>query len=492
MTQQVIWSPQPGPQTDLLRCPVSEVMYGGARGGGKSEGCIGDWLAHSDEFGDRASGIFIRRTSKQLEDMVTRTKRIYPLIGAKFREQRLEWEMPSGALLKFRYLERDSDADNYLSHEYTRIYVEQAETFPSPVPIDMLRGTLRSSKGVRVGMRLTSNPGGPGHQWVKARYITPHKPGYRILTESFKNPFTNEWQTMERVFIPSRLSDNPLLMQADPLYAARLQQQGSQQLVKAWLLGDWDQVQGAFFDRFNEDKHVLPYDAWIDRIPPDAVRIRAFDWGSAKPFCVLWAAVSDGRWGLPYGALLVYREWYGVALKPDGSFEPNVGLKMTAEEVAEGVRFKEIGDRITFGVADPSIFQRDGGPSIGERMAQRKVAWRPADRKRKTGWDQVRRRLEGEAGVPQLYFLDCCEHLIRTLPALQHDDHDAEDLDTDAEDHAADTLRYLCMSRPRPAKGDGLGTDTPRPNNLIELPLRELIRRNWQRKHADQSSMRID
>lgn len=438
---KVIWSPQEGPQTDLIQCPVFEVFYGGARGGGKTEGSIGDFLEHASTYGREANGIFLRRTSKQLEEVVARTKTIFSPLGANFREQKSEWTFPNGSRLKFRYLERDTDAEEYQGHSYTWCGVEEVTNFPSPEPINKMRATLRSGTGVRVRMVLTGNPGGPGHQWVKARYIDPWPKGYQIIREKFHNPFTNEDAELERVFIPSKISDNPLLMRNDPLYVARLQQQGSAQLVKAWLAGDWDIVLGAFFDCFDSQRHVLPMD-WLPAIPRDAMLFRAFDWGSAKPFSVGWYALSNGKWGLPKGALLKYREWYGW----NGS--PNVGLKMHAEDVAAGVMNREKGEHIRYGVADPSIFVRDGGPSIGERMLVKGCAWRPADRKRKVGWDMLRRYLVGDGGVPMMYFLESCEATIRTLPVVQHDEHDAEDVDTDSEDHAPDETRYAVMSRP--------------------------------------------
>lgn len=438
---RVAWSPQPGPQSALIECPIFEIFYGGARGGGKTEGSIGCFLEHASTYGKHANGIFLRRTAKQLEEVVARTHAIFPLLGAKFREQKSEWRFPNGARLKFRYLERDVDAEEYQGHSYTWCGVEEVTNFPSPEPINKMRATLRSAAGVNCQMVLTGNPGGPGHQWVKQRYITPNKVGYQILKEVFFNPFTKERLELQRVFIPSKISDNPLLMLNDPLYIARLQQQGSTQLVKAWLEGDWDVVLGAFFDCFDPRVHVLPM-PWLSMIPRDALRFRAFDWGSAKPFSVGWYAVSDGFWGLPKGALLKYREWYGW----NGS--PNVGLKMDADIVAVGILEREKGEFLRYGVADPSMFIRDGGPSIGERMMVKGCSFRPADNKRVVGWDMLRNRLVGEAGIPMLYFLEQCEHTIRTLPTIQHDENKLEDVDTDTEDHAPDETRYAVMSRP--------------------------------------------
>ena len=450
---EIIWQPQEGPQTALLECPVFEVFYGGARGGGKTEASIGDWLQHSSLYGEGAIGIFVRRKLTQLSEVIARTKQLFPKLGAKYNEQQKTWTMANGARLKFVYLERDSDAEEYQGHSYTRIYVEEITNFPNPGPINKLRATLRSGTGVPVGMRLTGNPGGPGHNWVKRRYIDPNRIGYKIITEEEELEVDGQKITvsLDRVFIPSKLGDNHLLMRNDPTYVLRLRQSGSEALVKAWLEGNWDIVDGAFFDEFSEEEHVVPANDFVPMINPGMTLFRAFDWGSYRPFSVGWYAVLDRDYKLPSGKLLPrfaivkFQEWYGAK-------GPNMGLKLTADLVAEGITIREKGRRIRYGTADPSIFIRDGGPSIGETMAVHKVMWRRADNKRKTGWEQLRQRLVGQDGHPMLFFCDCCEDTIRTLPALQHDETDPEDLDTEAEDHAADETRYAVMSRPWVAK----------------------------------------
>ncbi len=309
-------------------------------------------------------------------------------------------------------------------------------------------------------MRATCNPGGPGHTWVKARYIDPG--AYKIVHEEFTNPFTNEVQKLGRVFIPARLSDNPLLLEADPLYVAKLQQTGSAELVKAWLMGDWNIVEGAFFDGWKPERHqIRPV-----KIPSHWLRFTSFDFGSAKPFSVGWWAVASddtrlltngGKITLPRGGLVRYREWYGM--QPG---QPNVGLKLTAESIARGILEREqSGETIGYRVADPSIWAESGGPSIAQRMAavtvegKGKVVQKRADNKRVAdlgsigGWDQMRARLEGEApDRPMLVTFETCRDSIRTIPTLQHDPNRAEDLDSNAEDHAADDWRYGCMSRP--------------------------------------------
>lgn len=468
-TAEVLWRPQPGPQTALLSCPVFEVLYGGARGGGKTDGMLGEFAGHAHRYGENANGLMVRRERTELIDTIERSKRLYGMLGWKFNDTDKLWRSPDGARLRFAYLENDADAEGYQGHSYSRIYAEEIGNFPSPKPIMKLMATLRSAHGVPVGFRATGNPGGPGHQWVKARYIDPNPMGFEIINSAFKNPFTGETFTRERVFIPARVSDNKFLG-AD--YVANIQMSGTPKLVQAWLDGDWSVIEGAFFPEFSIAQHVVA-PRWL---PEEWTRVRAADWGSAKPFSVGWYAISDGQVPeFPRGALVKYREWYGIRTQPDGSYEPDVGVKLTAEEVAKGIVELEAGDRINLAhsVMDPSAFAESGGPSIGERMWRAGAKFMKADNSRVAkrgalgGWDQLRARLVGTAsrdketgaidwstGRPMLYFFSTCAHTIRTLPALQNDDAKPEDLDTHSEDHCGDETRYICMARPYVRDGE--------------------------------------
>lgn len=472
-SMQSIWSPQPGPQTDLVTCPVFEVFYGGARGGGKTESSMGDWFLHSGKYGEHAAGLFIRRKLTQLTDVIKRFRRYGKLIGAKWHEQKKELTMPNGAVLKFAYLEREEDAEEYQGHEYTRIYVEELSNFPFPNVVMKLKGACRSSNGVPCGMRFTGNPGGPGHHWVKQRYIDPAPNGYLVIEELEQVEIEEGVfvQTkIDRVFIPAKLKDNRKLLESDPGYVQRLRQTGSAALVKAWLEGDWNGVDGTFFDTFSESLHVLRGKLTL---PSHWSKFRALDWGSAAPFSVGWYAVSDGEAYAPRGALIKYAEWYGW------NGQPNKGLKMNADAVARGImnREKDMGQRVTYGVADPSIFSTNGGPSIAEMMLVAGCGWLRGDNARQAGWEQIRKRLD--ADPPLLLLHESCEHTIRTFPYLQHDEHNMEDLDSDGEDHALDETRYAVMSRPQikdPPKTPSFDLSTARAQPTInELLKRQVI-----------------
>jgi hypothetical protein len=220
--------------------------------------------------------------------------------------------------------------------------------------------------------------------------------------------------------------------------------------------GDWDVVAGAFLDCWSARRHVVdPFG-----VPEHWLRFRSGDWGAATPSSWGWWAVASepyktpgGIW-LPRGCLVRYRELY--TMLPG---RPNVGLKLPAEQVGAKLWELERNDpKLAYGVLDPSAFRSDGGPTIAQRITQGsggRIFFRPADNTRVPGWDQVRARLIGDAdGRAMMVFFSTCRDTIRTLPALQHDPARPEDLDTNSEDHAADDIRYACMSRPwaAPAK----------------------------------------
>ena len=450
----VVWAPQPGPQTALINCPIKEIFYGGARGGGKTDGMLGKNAIKGEQYGGDQHAIFFRRNLKQLEDAISRAHVIYGTMGLGWRwqEQKSTYTSPAGATLKFRYLDRDLDAINYQGHNYTDIYFEELPHFPQPRPYNMLRGALRSAAGVPTQIHGTGNPGGAGHNWIKERFIEPNPNGYQILTETLPNG-----EVEKRVFIPAKVGDNKILMANDPSYVNNLYQVGSDALVRAWLNGDWDVIEGAFFDCWTDKLSIEPF-----RIPDHWTRFRSFDWGSAAPFsCGWWAVASDdyiheGQF-IPRGALVRYRELYGAKA-------PNIGLKLDVEEVTDRILALEApGEQFNYSVADPAIFAHDGGPSLAERMlpkvGKKGIAWIPADNKRTTttgragGWDAMRGRIKGledEEGVrtPMLYAFNTCSDFFRTIPVLQHDPVRMEDLDTNGEDHVADETRYACMSRP--------------------------------------------
>lgn len=448
-----IVSPHPK-QAILIACPVYEIFFGGARGGGKTFSCILKCIRHAFDYGKRANILFVRKTLVSLQEAIQVAHSILPMLGASWNEQKKTYTFPDAARLKFAYLENEKDAQSYQGHSYTLIIIDEAGQYETPNAINMLRATLGRVQGVNCQLIMTGNPGGPGQHWIKERFIDPAPQGLKVLLEKFKDPSSANILRRERVYIPSRVDDNPSL---GIEYKANLSQSGSAALVKAWLDGDWNAIEGAYFDEWNHDKHVVrPF-----RIPPEWKRFRCMDWGTAHPSAVYWAAeVPDdylhmGKWLLPRGCLVVYREFYTCV-----QGKPNTGTKITVDELADRVLDLSQGETINIGWADPSIFQFHGSETHAQRMAAKGLYWQSANNTRTDparkarseaviGWDAVRQRLRGDAdGHPLIVFFETCPHVIRTLPVLQHSEINPEDLDTKAEDHAADAIRYLCNGRP--------------------------------------------
>lgn len=387
-----------------------------------------------------------------LDDAIERSRQLFEPLGATYNDQKKTWRLPHGGRLRFRPLERVADADKYQGQNVTDCCVEEAGQYADPKPIDRLNGVLRSAAGVPTQLIMTGNPGGAGQTWIKQRYIDPAPKGMKPIGRALGN---GDEQLF--VFIPSKIQNNRKLLENDPDYIKRLYLVGNDKLVKAWLDGDWDAIEGAYFDTWSSANVIRPIE-----IPKHWLRFRSGDWGSAKPFSFGWWAVV-GEWTqtpdgwLPPGAMVRYREWYGCK---EG--EANVGLKLTAEKVGKGIAERDDAE-INYGVLDPAAFAEDGGPSIEERIwkgSDYKVRFRKADNKRVAskgamgGWDQMRNRIEGEdfgepyGRRPMIYTFSTCIDSIRTIPVMQHDQDRPEDMDTDGEDHAADEWRYACMSRP--------------------------------------------
>lgn len=490
-----MWEPQPGPQTSAILADwCQELFFGGERGGGKSDLQLGYQEDGALHYKNHWRGIMFRKTYPELEELQARATEVFPKEGAVFKTQPSAdhpfsncWYWPNGATCKMRYIEHERDYSRYHGHQYTGISFDEVTEYPTPAGILKMISTLRSAAGVPCSMRLTGNPGGVGHAWVKQRYIDVAPP---------YTPYVDPDTGFQRMFIPSKTSDNRILLENDPGYRERIlaATAGNDALRRAWLEGDWNIIAGAFFECWRDSRNVIrPFE-----IPDHWLRFRSADWGSARPFSVgWWAVVSDDHkteegLTLPRGCLVRYKEWYGVKRDQSGGPLANEGLKYTAEEVGLGISERDGQDVIDYGVIDPAAFSQDGGPSIQERIyfgSGRKVGFRRADNARVArhgalgGWDQMRARLIGEAeDRPMAVCFSTCRDSIRTIPTLQHDKDRIEDLDTDGEDHAADDWRYACMSRPY-VKDKPKAKDT---NILRPLTLNERLQQHDRRQDRRQ------
>ena len=334
---EIVWQPQKGPQHAFVTCPIFEVFYGGARGGGKTDGFLGEFARHAGRYGGDAIGLAIRRERTQLIETIERSRAMYTQIGAVFHEQEKMWRFPNGARLRFAYLERDSDAEAYQGHSYTRVYVEEITNFPDPKPLLKLMATLRSGAGVPCGFRATGNPGGPGHHWVKQRYIDPAPNGMQPIKETFKNPWSGEVVERERIYIPARVTDNKFL---GTDYVANLQMAGSAQLVRAWLSGDWSVIEGAFFDTWSSHRHVCePFE-----IPAHYKRLYAMDpgWNCTAALFMALDPETDTAY--------IYAEYCGIEKEPTINAERikslNKGWIPGVVDPASHVRTQDAGKKL--------------------------------------------------------------------------------------------------------------------------------------------------
>lgn len=449
--KSVIWQPNSRPQALFLSCPYPELLFGGARGPGKTDSLLMAYLQFVGRgFGPDWKGIVFRQTYKQLEEIIAKSRRFFPSIcpGAVFKGGAMEWVFPQGETLKLRHAKRPADMENYQGHEYPFVGFDELCNLPSQEVYEKAKGFCRSSNpDVPKMIRCTANPLGPGHLWVKHYFIDPAPPLTPIKAE----------HGGKRVFIPATIYDNRNLVEADPDYVRRLESIADDNLRRAWLEGDWDVVAGSFFGDVWSQRNVLKPFA----IPRHWHCFRSFDWGSSRPFSVGWWAVSDGtqapdRHFYPRGALIRFAEWYGAKKDSRGQTVPNEGLRMSSKEVARGIREREAAMRERWGIsiqpgpADPAIYASTDGPSVADNMAAEGVAWLRADNSRMTGWQQVRERIWGEEGTtPHLYVFDVCKETIRTLPSAPRDERIPDDIDTEFEDHCLDEIRYACMYKRR-------------------------------------------
>lgn len=439
--QEVIFQPNPGPQTDFLSAPEQEVLYGGAAGGGKSYAMLADPVRYFNN--PKARMLLVRRTTEELRELVAVSKELYPraIPGIKFLERDKTWVAPSGASLWLSYLDREDDVSRYQGQAYTWIGFDELTQWPTPYAWDYMRTRLRTSKdsGLKLYQRATTNPGGPGHQWVKKMFVDPSAPGVPFWAKDLDSGEVITWPKghslegqplLKRRFIPATLHDNPYLAD-DGMYEANLLSM-PEHLRKQLLEGNWDINQGAAFPEFSRRLHVIePFD-----IPNSWTKFRAADYGYGSYSGVLWIAVS------PSEQLIVYRELYVS--------------RVIATDLADMVLEREVGEKIRYGVLDSSLWHKRGdtGPSLAEQMILRGCRWRPADRSRGSrvaGKNEIHRRLQVDdfTDEPRLVIFNTCTNLISQLPSIPLDKNNPEDVDTKSEDHLYDALRYAVMTRPK-------------------------------------------
>lgn len=449
----VIWAPQPGSQELFLTCPVWEVLFEGTRGPGKTDALLMSFAQFCGQgFGEHWRGVLFRQSYPQLADVVAKSKkwfyRIFP--GIRFNHQAYTWTWPTGEELLLRHMKTADDYWNYHGHEYPWIGFEELTNWATLDAYNAMKACSRSSHpGMPRMYRSTSNPYGRGHNGVKRYFRIGEIPAGVVMRDDEGN---------ERVRIHGHWSENKRMLEADPNYPKRLAADINPRRKAAWLEGSWAIQAGGMFDDVWESKvhlvdpFTIPAAWWVDR---------SHDWGSSKPFASLWFAESNGeeffvgkrKWRVPRGSLFVIGEDYGW------NGQPNQGCNKISRDIARSNRKVQDALKLRFDVAkvhagpgdlpEPRDGQSPRDEMLAEGMEWLDVVKGPGSRT--GGWELVRTMLkaalDGDPEKSHLYvFRDQAPHLVRTLPELPRDEKNPDDIDTEAEDHAADALRYRLIS----------------------------------------------
>ena len=425
---------------------ANEVLYGGAAGGGKSYAICWDALMRCMSYPGTHAYLF-RRTYPELEKTLINTMlMIVPPALGKYLATSHEMRFINGSVAHFCYMnDEGSSMLQYQGAEVQWLYFDELTHFTKPM-YDYLKTRLRAPKrmGVRPCVRCASNPGGPGHSWVKDYFVDSTDIGKK---KRIKEVDMGDGE-IERVvieYIPATVRDNPHIAKD---YEIELRQK-PKKLREALLDGKWDAFSGQAFPEFTDDSEHYKDMRWTHviapfKIPLNWTRYVSFDHGYTRPF-------SFGAWAIdPEGRAYRYKELYGCV-----PGEPNTGLMLSPgdignmladfleDEFREGIR--------PIGIADPAIWDRSRGKSVEEQIRDvfGGVVFRKGDNTRIPGKMQLHERLKfDEDGRPMLYVFETCRDFIRTIPSLAYDDKKVEDIDTDGEDHIYDETRYFLMSRP--------------------------------------------
>lgn len=440
-----VFKPSPGPQTDFLAAPEREVLYGGAKGGGKSYALMVDPLRYMGCKHARA--LIIRRSTPDLRDMINKARQIYDKAypGTQWVSQQNLFRFPSGASIEFTYCESASDLPRFQGINMTYCGLDEAALHPYlPELLNYIRSNIRSVDPINAPpmLRMTANPGEVMSGYLRKEFVERADPN-TTFWDSIKvydpRDKSNRVVNISKKYIPATVFDNPYLLQDDSYLATLAALPETKR--KQWLEGNWFVSENSAFPEFDNNIHVVaPFE-----IPRDWKRIKGQDWGYSSPGCVVWGAVS------PSGQLVIYREY--------------VFQKKDALTVAQEGKALELGEMRSLGILDASAWAQRGtlGQSIGEIMQCHWPSWSPSSRTRinntssrahRTNLIHQHLALEPATGQPRMTIFPQCRKLIEAITSIPVDKANPECMDTDSPfDHYTDALSYLLQGRPSQLRG---------------------------------------
>ena len=412
-------------QKEFIDACESEVLFGGAAGGGKSYGQTVDALLFALKY-PGSKQLILRRTYAELDKSLIRLAlAMYPREIFTLNASSHTGRFKNGSILDFGYCAAESDVYQYQSAEYDVIRFDELTHFTESQYVYLL-SRVRGANDFPKQIKSSTNPGGVGHAWVKARFIKPAPARKSFLGED----------GMRRIFIPSLLDDNRFLCERDPSYRERLAALPERER-KALLYGDWDIFEGQYFTEFDPRRHVVG----AFEIPSGWRRYRTVDYGLDRLAC-LWIAIS------PDGIAYVYREYC----------ESNLPISQAARAIVERTPACE---SIYATLAPPDLWSRgqETGKTKASLFAEHGVAFTRTSNDRECGWLAVKELLS-PVGKMQIRFFDCCREIISCLPALTVDKTRPTDCATEphAITHAPDALRGFAIYHARPEAERSSGT----------------------------------
>ena len=414
---RIVWTPNPGPQTAFLAGDDREILYGGAAGGGKSDAIV---VQPTRFIGNpNFSGIVMRRTRRELQEIIDRMAAVYPAIapGAVWNEQRLRWSFPSGAFIHVGFAEHEDDILNYKSDEFQYVAFDETTTFSRRMYLYMFSRNRSRDKDLPTWLRGATNPGDIGHEWVYERFVKEKVP-YASYLQVVTLP-QGEVVESSRKFIPATAYDNPRINRVE--YIAGMMEM-PESLRDALIFGKWDVFEGQFFRK-------LPKEVPARLLSSEYYMIRCMDYGLVDATAVYWIVVYPQLQKLHIVAELWLTE---MNIQSLAHMIMSREVRLMADD--------QINVKPRLRLLDPACFTRESSmQTIATLLSQHGAYFDKANNDRPAGWAMLRYVLESDklevwqGRAPQL---------LRTMPTLIYHPIKKNDLKPGGQDHGVDALRY--------------------------------------------------